>query len=113
MLEPPRDSPDGLITFASLTDPRHVSSDWYLDSLPPHRKEYLTYEGPVSQGRGAVQRVAMGLLRWIEFGPDAATFELHHMEFLEPPFAGWPTGQYCLTAEPMNRWRMSRIKEPS
>jgi hypothetical protein len=113
MIEPPPGSSEGLITFTSQTDPRQFYNDWNVESLPPHRKEYLTYEGPISGGRGSVQRVATGLLTWIRFGPDAATFKLQHMEFLAPPFAGWPTGQYCLTAEPMNRWRMSRIKEPA
>jgi hypothetical protein len=28
--------------------------------LPDHRREYLTYEGPVSRGRGQVRRVAEG-----------------------------------------------------
>jgi hypothetical protein len=29
-------------------------------ALPPHRLEYLTYEGPVSNGRGHVERMAAG-----------------------------------------------------
>lgn len=30
--------------------------------LPPHRPHYLTYEGPVSGGRGAVERIAEGVV---------------------------------------------------
>jgi hypothetical protein len=31
-----------------------------LDPLPPHRRAYLVYQGPVSRGRGVVRRVASG-----------------------------------------------------
>lgn len=34
-----------------------------LAPLPPHRREYLDYEGPISGGRGEVRRVARGLCR--------------------------------------------------
>lgn len=30
--------------------------------LPPHRSRYLDYEGPVSDGRGTVRRLAAGML---------------------------------------------------
>lgn len=30
------------------------------DRLPPHRRLYLDYEGPISRGRGSVRRVAGG-----------------------------------------------------
>ena len=35
-------------------------ADTPLTPLPDHRSEYLTYEGPVSGGRGSVRRVASG-----------------------------------------------------
>ncbi|MFI4861706.1 MAG: hypothetical protein ACIAXF_13630 [Phycisphaerales bacterium JB063] len=38
-----------------------------LTPLPHHRRRYLTYEGPISAGRGRVRRVAQGdaeLLAW-------------------------------------------------
>jgi len=31
-----------------------------LTPLPPHRRRYLTYEGPISRGRGDVRRLAGG-----------------------------------------------------
>jgi hypothetical protein len=31
-----------------------------LELLPPHRREYLDYEGPLSGGRGSVRRIASG-----------------------------------------------------
>ncbi len=35
--------------------------DWFIaEPLEKHRAAYLTYEGPVSGGRGAVKRVAWG-----------------------------------------------------
>ncbi|MAT80025.1 MAG: hypothetical protein CMJ29_00075 [Phycisphaerae bacterium] len=37
--------------------------------LGDHRRRYLTYEGPLSDGRGEVSRVASGrLLRWVRNG---------------------------------------------
>lgn len=34
------------------------------DGLPPHRKRYLDYEGPVSGDRGSVHRWDAGTFRW-------------------------------------------------
>ncbi|HZW10399.1 MAG TPA: hypothetical protein VFF69_10895 [Phycisphaerales bacterium] len=43
------------------------------ERLAPHRRAYLTYEGPVSKGRGQVTRVAAG---WAEVRRDSpAGFE--------------------------------------
>lgn len=51
------------------TDAESPLLTWRLDHwpdpttitpLPPHRRAYLTYEGPVSNDRGAVKRVAEG-----------------------------------------------------
>jgi len=36
------------------------------EALPPHRRDYLIYEGPVSNGRGEVERVAAGTFEWIQ-----------------------------------------------
>jgi hypothetical protein len=36
--------------------------------LPDHRLEYLSYEGPVSRGRGTVRRVAAGVYVVVEEG---------------------------------------------
>lgn len=32
-----------------------------LEVIPPHRRAYLDYQGPISGGRGRVRRVAAGL----------------------------------------------------
>ncbi|XAL98896.1 hypothetical protein OT109_15075 [Phycisphaeraceae bacterium D3-23] len=40
-----------------------------LTPLPPHRRRYLTYQGPVAGGRGSVRRVADGaaeLTHWTD-----------------------------------------------
>lgn len=63
-------------------------SDWPLEDgisltrLPDHRRHYLTYEGPISGGRGQVRRVAQGVCA-VDLGPpcrvrfdDAGTWEL-------------------------------------
>ena len=38
-------------------------------ALPDHRLDYLTYEGPVSGGRGIVRRVDGGIFHGLEWGP--------------------------------------------
>jgi hypothetical protein len=61
MLEDPNDPHGRLITFR--IDP---GVSWPPDGafaaarIGPHRREYLTFEGPVSDGRGSVRRVARG-----------------------------------------------------
>ncbi|HEX7008513.1 MAG TPA: hypothetical protein VF184_00935 [Phycisphaeraceae bacterium] len=53
----------------------HASRHWArlgrfaLTPLPPHRRHYLRYQGPISGGRGSVQRVDAGWvipLLWTE-----------------------------------------------
>ena len=45
-------------------------------SLAPHRREYLDYEGPVSQGRGTVTRWDEGSFEWVEKGADLVVVQL-------------------------------------
>lgn len=45
-----------LATFRSRTWP----PDTAVERLPDHRRNYLTYEGPVSGNRGEVKRIAAG-----------------------------------------------------
>ena len=49
---------DPLITLRSPVWP--ILEDVQLTPLGEHRREYLSYEGPVSGGRGDVKRVAAG-----------------------------------------------------
>lgn len=50
---------DGLRTWR-LPSPEFSNEEMEAVALPPHRKEYLDYEGPVSGGRGVVKRVKAG-----------------------------------------------------
>lgn len=45
--------------------------------IPPHRREYLTYEGPVSGGRGDVKRVDGGSARTLVWTADAIVWEMN------------------------------------
>ena len=47
-----------LATWRSPTWP--ITEPTYVTPLPDHRTHYLTYEGPVSQNRGQVTRIASG-----------------------------------------------------
>ena len=57
MWESPDD--DRLTTFAVYGKPR-VGVTHTAQQLPPHRVEYLTYEGPISNNRGQVTRCDQG-----------------------------------------------------
>lgn len=45
--------------------------------LSPHRREYLSYEGPVSNNRGVVTRVAEGTFESRPANPGHASYLLH------------------------------------
>jgi hypothetical protein len=51
-----------LATWRSTDWP--VQSPAIVDRLPDHRRDYLDYEGPVSDDRGQVARVISGTFRW-------------------------------------------------
>ena len=53
------ESEEGLLTWAMGRLPA-VGKGCGAIKLPPHRADYLTYEGPVSEGRGTVERVMAG-----------------------------------------------------
>lgn len=58
MFEIAADEP--LSTFATANLPSESGSSSVLIPLENHRREYLTYEGPVSNNRGSVTRHAHG-----------------------------------------------------
>jgi len=43
---------------------------------PNHRLIYLDYEGPISNGRGAVKRFDQGLFKWLEENDGKVTVEI-------------------------------------
>lgn len=59
----------GLLTFAVAKKPSTSHPALPAIQLPLHRADYLEYEGPVSDGRGTVQRVMAGTFALIEVAP--------------------------------------------
>ncbi|MFG0244094.1 MAG: hypothetical protein ACF8R9_15015 [Phycisphaerales bacterium JB054] len=55
-----------------LPEPPHSSAALSMtaDRLPPHRRRYLDYEGPVSGNRGSVVRIARGEAEVLSDTPD-------------------------------------------
>jgi hypothetical protein len=53
--------------------------------IPPHRLQYLDYEGPVSGERGTVARQEGGTLEWITVSEDLYAFRLNG-SLLNGPF---------------------------
>jgi hypothetical protein len=47
-----------------------------IERLADHRRDYLTYEGPLSGDRGTVKRVAGGTFRFRTQSEDALTLDL-------------------------------------
>lgn len=63
-----------------------------------HRKKYLTYEGPISGGRGSVTRYDGGDLRILETGRERWLFDLSGPRF---------SGRFCLVrvaGSPPDHW---------
>ncbi len=73
MVEAAADQP--LRTWRLLRDPRG-GRETPVEPLGPHRREYLTYEGEISGGRGRVRRVDAGEARWLGETDGEARFEL-------------------------------------
>jgi hypothetical protein len=62
LLAPPGD-PEALLWTARVWRPPRdwsCAGAWGLEVAAPHRRRYLTYQGPLSRGRGSVRRVARG-----------------------------------------------------
>ncbi|MDX2016374.1 MAG: hypothetical protein SFY95_01885 [Planctomycetota bacterium] len=69
MLERPGSGASALRTFRVLVRPDHAP-EFPAESLPDHRRIYLHYEGPVSNNRGHVTRVAAGEVELLDERPD-------------------------------------------
>ncbi|MCA9082048.1 MAG: hypothetical protein KDA58_15910 [Planctomycetaceae bacterium] len=52
----------------TLPTNEHLPCELLGERLADHRLHYLDYEGPVSRGRGTVQRHERGALHWLESG---------------------------------------------
>lgn len=81
-----------------------VVEDTPLVHLPDHRRQYLTYQGPVSNDRGHVRRVAEGTCQ-IEQSIDADTGHACWRVIL---FEGaWPPRRLILWDHRDGTWRAS------
>jgi hypothetical protein len=64
MIADPRENgPDGPLWTARVTMPSREwakSDTWTIEVIAPHRREFLTYEGPISGNRGSVTRIDEG-----------------------------------------------------
>lgn len=65
LMEHPSLDAEKVLCFEALTPVSSWASPTKLNRLPNHRKMYLTYEGPISDGRGQVTQVATGTLTWL------------------------------------------------
>ena len=54
-----------MLTFRTQAIPGQ-DRQWTAERIHDHRAHYLTYEGPLTGGRGRVDRVASGEFRWLE-----------------------------------------------
>lgn len=52
-----------------------------LTPLKPHRRAYLTYEGPISRGRGSVRRVDQGSAAVRAWSPSEAVVDVNMTHF--------------------------------
>jgi hypothetical protein len=65
-----------LSTWRILRPPTEWHEKTPATRLPDHRDAYLTYEGPVSNNRGSVKRIADGIAKVIELQDDSLTLVL-------------------------------------
>lgn len=90
-----------LITFRLATPPhKALGATLAATRLPPHRRLYLDYEGPISGNRGRVQRVASGHADILADTPDrfAARVTLDtHSFFVEGTPTTPPAWQLTIT----------------
>ncbi len=57
--------PEGPLATWELPEFPCVGEEYAARQLPPHRRAYLDYEGPMSNNRGHVTRVASGTCEWL------------------------------------------------
>jgi hypothetical protein len=69
---------EGLATWQVAQDPAALPAGARLPArrLPDHRRAYLTYEGPVSGGRGSVQRIHAGSCKFLHAEDTRLRFRL-------------------------------------
>jgi len=85
-----------LITFCSTAPPQSWLTQPHFHRLAPHRRIYLEYQGEVAGGRGFVQQVASGRLRWHELTPTRLAFTIVHSDFRGASSPEWLGASYFL-----------------
>ena len=68
---------DGHLRTWAVDAPIELGIDLPARALPDHRPAYLTYEGPVSGGRGEVRRIDSGSYRVLEWSDARVRVEIH------------------------------------
>lgn len=94
MFEPAPDA--ALVTFRVPTRIDRGVGSFDAERIGEHRRDYLEYEGPVSGGRGAVERAAAGVVVIHEHRPERLEMD-----------ADWGDGPVQLIGEAVEppRWR--------
>lgn len=67
---------EGLATWRLGDDPTAAATPIAAERIQNHRRIYLTFEGPLSGGRGQVRRIAAGDARWVEFTAERTVVRL-------------------------------------
>lgn len=65
--------PHGVRTYRCSGAPDKPGGPWLIEPMPDHRREYLTYEGAISDGRGTVRVLARGHAHIIAETPDSVS----------------------------------------
>lgn len=83
--------------------------------LPNHRSLYLDYEGPVSENRGNVTKLATGTLQWLELSDTLLRFRMRLETMQVAEFQGVTPMELLIEMthiEPESRaaWQLKRWK---
>lgn len=78
------------------------STPQIAEELPPHRIDYLTYEGPVANNRGEVQRVVAGALDWLLHSADKIHLRARSSQL---------TGEIRLSRNQAGNWSIHLLAE--
>jgi hypothetical protein len=106
MLERAPDAP--LITFRLQERPDGPGLESFTaERLPDHRRAYLDYEGPVSNGRGRVEKLTQGICTRLE-----ESFDRLDVVCLFESSPG-VEHHYLGRAEGDGRWRFTRRVTPT
>jgi|GEM_PF-632145 len=104
---------EGLVSFrvGERIDGLAAGAVFEAQAMAPHRAAYLTYEGPVSGGRGEVRRVATGQASWrvamTSSAGGAASLEVAWAKRDNAPRSLVRTHEYTGMAEADGVWRFT------